>query len=273
MKTSDAITWVFQHPELSLAVAGGLAILLLALSIRGIRRTLRRRREALIPLKMTANPAMNDVADAARAAAERADNGDNIAEAPHGAESEPGTATLEPAGIENEVSIPEPEQEHAFAPEPEPEPEPEPDPDPEPEPEPEQEPEKPMETNFRAITQAVFDRNFPRLDSTAYVEAAANFAVFADRLAHVAAERLSPDECAAISHADVQLLLCSLLGEVSKREDGEKYGVLIALLVGRIKHHENPNIVELMDHAIAEVGSLNVGQLRVVIMCLYLRGF
>jgi hypothetical protein len=286
MKPSDFITWAFENPGIFLSVAGGLAVFLLGLSVWGIKRTLRRRKDRLLPAGD--NPALTDVADAARAAAVRADHGsgandedgaghekivanvDDIGKADDD-DGEPELATLQPMRIDNEVTAPEvvanpsPEAEAS-----------EPDAPDTPPPE----PEAPvpaaassLENDFRAISQAVFDRNFPRLHAQAYEEAAANFAVFADRLAAVAAERLTPDELALATHADVQLLLCSLLGEVSKRQDAEKYGVLIALLIGRIKHHDNPNIVELLDHAIEEVGRLNVGQIRVVIMCLYLRGF
>ena len=67
MKLSDAITWAFQYPELSLSVAGGPAILLLGLSIWGIRRTLRKRNEAPLPIApIGQNPGLNDVADAGR---------------------------------------------------------------------------------------------------------------------------------------------------------------------------------------------------------------
>ncbi len=245
--------------------------MLLGLSIWGIRRTLRKRNEAPLPIApIGQNPGLNDVADAARAAAERAENCGESERARDDELAEILSATLEPARIQQEISIPDPDRPEA---EPGPEPELEPELDPGPEPEPDPEPAKFIKSDLRAVAQAVFDRNFPRLDNSAYEEAAGNFSIFVDRLAAAAEERLSSDELAGMAHADIQLLLCSLLSEVSKREDGEKYGVLIALLIGRIKHHENPNIVELLDHAIEEVGRINVGQLRVVIMCLYLRGF
>lgn len=273
MKSSEIITWAFQHPELSLSAGGGLAILLLGLSVWGIRRTLVGRNEAILP--MARNPILNDVADAARAAAARADpsgdeNGDESSPAAEQSAEEIGeeigedawqeigeteNATLDPVRIQNEMPI---QETPTLS---------------ETDPEPEQEPVKSANSGLRPIAQAVFDRNFPRLDIAAYEEAAANFAVFVDRLTVAAEARLSPEELARMAHADMQLLLCSLLSEVSKREDGEKYGVLIALLIGRIKHHDNPNITELLDHAIEEVGRINVDQLRVVIMCLYLRGF
>ena len=266
MKLSDAITWVFQHPELSLSAAGGLAGLLLGLSFWGIRRTLRRRNEALLLIRpIGQSPALSDLADSTRAAAKRADNGRDILAGKLEKTGETGNATLELGRIHDEPLI-----EESAAPAAPPEPEPEPNPA---QPEPEPAPAKFTEIDLRTIAEAVFNRNFPRLDNSAHEEAAAKFAIFVDRLAISAEERLSPEKIARVAHADVQLLICSLMAEVSKREDKEKYGVLIALLIGRIKHHDNPNITELLDHAIEEVGRINVEQLRVVIMCLYLRGF
>lgn len=255
MNLTAIITWAFQNSGIFLGLVGAVVVFLLALSVWGVRRTLRRNPDSETVYPATPEP---------------------VVPANSWAETESEVMVTPWPGPEADPE-PEPEPEPESEPEPEPEPVPEPEPEPEPEPKPEPvpapEPDPATATDIRAVAEAVFESNFPGLGPAAATEARANFAAFAEGLATAAAARLTPVQCERIADADFQLVLCSILGDVARRADPEKNEILISLLVGRIRHHDNPDLVELLDQTIDAVRRTRVDQIRIVIMCLYLRGF
>ncbi len=288
MTLTSLITWSSYNPDLALSAIGGIVFALLALSFWGIRRAFQKRRIRRItrpapPVAVQAGVA----AQAAAAAAARADS-EGIApaeeppikfETPEPDAEEPSPDRIEPAQINDapEPNFDEPimggaaaileAAEKEF-------------------PVPATAPSGTSEyassttsldggvtdaAEIRMLVESVFEENFPKLHPVAYAEARQNFAAFAAELAKAASERLSPVEMERVSHADIQLLLHSVQGEIAKRRDDEKYNILVSLLIGRIQHHENRAISDLLDGAIDVVRRLNVDNLRVVVMCLYLR--
>ena len=130
----------------------------------------------------------------------------------------------------------------------------------------------PASEDFKVLAEAIFEANFPILHPAAHEEARANVGVFAGMLAEAGQVRLTLEERRRIRGADVQLLLDEMLRNVARRRDEEKYAVLITLLIGRIKHQDERDIVDLLDQSIGVILGLNgVDHLKMVIMCLYLR--
>ena len=252
-----SITWVFANPQLALYGAGGAAIVVLILSLWGLRRTLRKRRGLAHPggaervldrdeiLTQLAEPFEPPIAEPATAeeSADPATEG----EAPEfEVDRGPDDTTVEA----NEYVVAataeprrEPARGAALAP----------------------------ANDLRSITEAVFDANFPKLHPDATAEARRNVGAFIDEMVGEAETRLSDAEVARFAKADVQLLLCAIFAEVAKRHDAGKNGLLVGLLFGRVRHDDKPDIVELLDEAIEVCGRINTNYISVVVMCLYLR--
>lgn len=127
------------------------------------------------------------------------------------------------------------------------------------------------DNDLRAIAEAVFEANFPKLHPDATAEARRNVGAFIDEMMVEAETRLSDAEVARFAKADVQLLLYAIFAEVAKRHDTGKNGLLVGLLFGRVRHDDKPDIVELLDEAIEVCGRINTNYISVVVMCLYLR--
>ena len=124
---------------------------------------------------------------------------------------------------------------------------------------------------IRATADAVFEASFPKLPLAAWTEARDNFSAFSAELGSTAPKFLSSDEMERMAHADIQILLHKIVSEVSKRHDPEKNSLIVSLIVGRVKHHGNPEIVELLEQATDVIGRISISSIKIVIMCLYLR--
>ncbi len=271
MDISAAITWVFANPQIALYSAGGGAIVLLLLSLWGLRRTIRNRDgavrskagrkmlhrdEILSELNEPFEPEISAPVSAKQPAEKVVDEAAPVFEdddAPFGAaveraeRVEPGVAAAGPAA----QSAPESAAESAAGSAPA--------------------PAGAATNDLRAIAEAVFEANFPKLHPNATAEAQRNVGAFIDELVSEAATRLSDAEVARFANADVQLLLCAIFAEVAKRHDEGKNGLVIGLLFGRVRHDDKPEIVELLDEAIEVCGRINTNYISVVVMCLYLR--
>jgi hypothetical protein len=252
MDISAAITWVFAHPQPALYGAGGGALLLLLISLWGIRRTMRKRRGGA----------------RANAAGKVLDRDDILSELTEPFEPEisslsagkkrpkPTVEDDAPAAVAAEDAAPVESDEPAAA-------------------EPGLMPARASTAapagDLRAIAEAVFDANFPTLHPDATAEARRNVGAFIDEMVSEADTRLSEAEVARFAKADVQLLLYSIFAEVAKRHDEGKNGLLVGLLFGRVRHDDKPDIVDLLDEAIEVCGRINTNYISVVVMCLYLR--
>ncbi len=260
MDISAAITWIFANPDIALYGAGGVAALVLLISLWGLRRTFRNRKAADGP------PMVDEVLDRDEILAELTEPFE-----PEIADSVSADAPDEPA-FEAEPQAEDMAEDRAGETE-EPFQAPEAAAD---EPEPVRESARERTgaapaNNLRAIAETVFDANFPKLHADATAEARRNVGAFVDELASEAETRLSDAEIARFAKADIQLLLYGILGEVAKRHDAGKNGLLIGLLFGRVRHDDKPEIVELLDEAIEVCGRINTNYISVVVMCLYLR--
>jgi hypothetical protein len=260
MDISAAITWIFANPDIALYGTGGVAALVLLISLWGLRRTFRNRKAADGPpmvdevldrdeiLAELTEPFEPEIAVSVSAEApdepafEAQPQAADMAEDRAGETEEPFQA-LEGAADESEPVRESTRERTGAAP----------------------------ANDLRAIAETVFDANFPKLHADATAEARRNVGAFIDELASEAETRLSDAEIARFAKADIQLLLYGILGEVAKRHDAGKNGLLIGLLFGRVRHDDKPEIVELLDEAIEVCGRINTNYISVVVMCLYLR--
>jgi hypothetical protein len=252
MDISAAITWVFAHPQPALYGAGGGALLLLLISLWGIRRTMRKRRGG------TRANAAGKILDRDDILSELTEPFEPEISSPPAGKKRP-KPTVEddaPAAAAAEDAAPVESDEPAAA----------------------ELGLKPARASaaaptgdLRAIAQAVFDANFPTLHPNATAEARRNVGAFIDEMVSEADTRLSEAEVARFAKADVQLLLYSIFAEVAKRHDEGKNGLLVGLLFGRVRHDDKPDIVDLLDEAIEVCGRINTNYISVVVMCLYLR--
>ncbi len=252
MDISAAITWVFAHPQPALYGAGGGALLLLLISLWGIRRTMRKRRGG------TRANAAGKILDRDDILSELTEPFEPEISSPPAGKKRP-KPTVEddaPAAAAAEDAAPVESDEPAAA----------------------ELGLKPARASaaaptgdLRAIAQAVFDANFPTLHPDATAEARRNVGAFIDEMVSEADTRLSEAEVARFAKADVQLLLYSIFAEVAKRHDEGKNGLLVGLLFGRVRHDDKPDIVDLLDEAIEVCGRINTNYISVVVMCLYLR--
>ena len=260
MDISAAITWIFANPDIALYGAGGVAALVLLISLWGLRRTFRNRKAADGP------PMADEVLDRDEILAELTEPFE-----PEIAVSVSADAPDEPAFEAQPQAEDRAEDRAGETEEPFQAPEGAAD-----EPEPVRESARERTgaapaNDLRAIAETVFDANFPKLHADATAEARRNVGAFVDELASEAETRLSDAEIARFAKADIQLLLYGILGEVAKRHDAGKNGLLIGLLFGRVRHDDKPEIVELLDEAIEVCGRINTNYISVVVMCLYLR--
>jgi hypothetical protein len=282
-----ALTWIFANPQLALYGAGGVGIVVLLISLRGLKRSIQRRKgrerpgmpdqvldrdEVLSELTEPFEPAMveTDVdAGDAFAGAEQTDTTDGSG----AAEADASDGAEEAAGIVEDDAFGEVAPDPAATAKSDAESEGEPGSDPQSKPESKPEPQycAPSAKDLRSIARTVFESNFPKLHSGASDEARRNVEAFIDEMMTEAETRLSDAEIARFAKADIQLLLYSIFAEVAKRLDTGKNGLLIGLLFGRVRHDDKPDIVELLDEAIEVCGRINTNYISVVVMCLYLR--
>ena len=278
MNVGALITWAFAHPDLALFGAIAIAILVLGLVAWGVRRALARRRfrrTAETTHRLAAQPLAAAVEktgertapDVSQGATQGASQGategivgepedrtavamarkiaDTAAAVSPAAEGEAPDPALDPApalaGPGNGHARPGPNG-HGSPP-----------------------------VDVREVAELVFAQNFPTLQPTAYAEARDNFTAFVEALAVASAERLTSEEAARFAKADIQILLCSIITEVAKRHDADKNDILVSLLLGRVRHHQRPEIVALLEEAIDVVRRINTDYIGVVVMCLYLR--
>ncbi len=188
-----SITWVFANPQLALYGAGGAAIVVLIISLWGLRRTLRKRKglaqpggaervldrdEILTQLTEPFEPPIAEPATAEESADPATEDEASDFEVDHG----PDDTTVE-ADQHVVAATAEPRREPArgagLAP----------------------------ANDLRSITEAVFDANFPKLHPDATAEARRNVGAFIDEMVGEAETRLSDAEVARFAKADVQLLL------------------------------------------------------------------
>ncbi len=254
MDISAAITWVFSNPQLALSGAGGAAILLLLFSLWGLRRSLRKRSGHA---RRSAGPAILDRSEIQSELSEPFEPAiaDPVAEPPGAAiaaDALAGEDSRMPDGapIESDEAFTAADAKAGEEPAPA---------------------RAGAANDLRAIAEAVFEANFPKLHPDATAEARRNVGAFIDEMVAEAASRLSDAEVARFAKADVQLLLHSIFSEVAKRHDAGKNGLLIGLLFGRVRHDDKPEIVELLDEAVEVCGRINTNYISVVVMCLYLR--
>ena len=250
-----AITWVFANTQLALYGAGGVAGVVLILSLWGLVRTLRKRKgivhsgpanrvldrdEILTQLTEPFEPPIADPVTAEDLADSVAEDVASDFEVDGGFDDTTVDDDVAAAAAEPHRK---PERARTLAP----------------------------TNDLRSVAEAVFEANFPTLQPDATAEARRNVGAFIDEMAEDAKTRLSEAEVARFSKADVQLLLYSIFAEVAKRHDAGKNSLLIALLFGRVRHDDKPEIVELLDEAIEVCGRINTNYISVVVMCLYLR--
>ena len=252
-----AITWVAANPQLALYGAGGIASIVLILSMWGLGRTLRKRKGLAHPgsketvldrdeiLTQLTEPFEPPVTDPVTLE-EPADSAIADETADFEADSGPDDAAVD-AEEYVVAAAAEPRSAPARA------------------------GGATVASDLRSIAEAVFDANFPKLHPDATAEARRNVGAFIDEMVGEAETRLSDAEVARFAKADIQLLLYAIFAEVAKRHDEGKNSLLVGLLFGRVRHDDKPEIVELLDEAIEVCGRINTNYISVVVMCLYLR--